>query len=567
MAPMYPTVSRARRLWILGAVALPFLGLLLWSGLLIQSTRAASLGFAHCSTWTLETSRHLGVLEELHAKATGMLYAERPGVESAALEAALDRLASSRQEFGRRTQDEVDPYLASVDRSISGYLSQVERTRQLAIGLAQLPAGPEKTARWQEALAAHAHLEHQHQTVLGTMQALARYHKDMLELAIRSSQRNAARLSMFAGVSMLIAIGFAVAGGLAVYQKHRSDLFASFSQTLVDTIPDGVVAWSPQGEVHWLNPGMADLLGTPSLRYGKGLSIRLLLADKAVRSLESASPGDTLRLNLVHASGALRAVDTRVGRIDHAGGPTYLAVMRDVSDQVERERRMVESQWQIEIGQQASAIARDLENTMHPMLFAQELLKPADGSRPAQIDAWTTLRRASEQATLLLRQFNRIAAGSEESPDTRVFDLQVCLLEVIESFHLDRGTMQGVEVDLDPGLYQVRGPVSLVRRSFELLIQRALDEANGKAPIQVFSEQEGDMVVIQILDPGHGESEAELMRMFDPVFCLPGIPSGDAFGIFNVLETIRGMGGEATVAKSDRGWTGVTLKIPLQGAP
>lgn len=68
MAPMYPTVLHTRRLWILGAVALPFFGLLFWSGLLIQSTRAASLGIAHCSTWALETSRHLGVLEELHER-------------------------------------------------------------------------------------------------------------------------------------------------------------------------------------------------------------------------------------------------------------------------------------------------------------------------------------------------------------------------------------------------------------------------------------------------------------------------------------------------------------------
>ncbi len=567
MGPSYPTVSRTQRLWILGAVALPLLGLLFWSGLLIQSTRAASLGFAHCSIWTLETSRHLMVLEELHEKATSMLHTEQPEIESAALDAAMDRLSASRQEFGRRTQDEVDPYLASVDRSISGYLSQVKLTRRLAIELAQLPAGPEKAARWKEALGAHAHLDHQHQTVLGSMQALARYHKDMLELAIRSSQRNAAHLSMFAAVSMLIAIGFGAAGGLAIYQKHRSDLFASFSQTLVDTIPDGVVAWSPQGEIHRLNTGMADLLGTPSLRYGKGLSIRLLLADKAIRSLESASPGDTLRLNLVHATGALRAVDTRVGRIDHPGGPTHLAVMRDVSDQVERERRMVESQWQIEVGQQASAIARDLENTMHPMLFAQELLKPSDDSRPAQIDAWKVLRRASEQATLLLKQFNRTAAGSEESPEIRVFDLQVCLLEVLESFHLDRGTMHGVELDLDPGLYPVRGHISLVRRSLELLIQRALDEANGEAPIQVFSQLEDDMAVIQILDSGHGEAEAELSRLFDPVFCLPGIPSSGGFGIFNVAETLRGLGGEATVARTESGWTEFTLTFPLQGAP
>lgn len=567
MAPMHPIVSRTRRLWILGAVALPFLGLLLWSGLLIQSTRAASLGFEHCSTWTLETSRHLGVLEELHEKATGLMHAERPEVEGAVLEAAMDRLIASRQELGRRTKGEADPYLDAVDRSISGYLAQVELMRRLTTEVAQLPGGPGKVARKLEALTAHAHLEHQHQTVLGSIQALSRYHRDMLETAIRSSQRNAARLSMFAAISMLIAIGFGVAGGYAVYQKHRSDLFATFSQLLVDTIPDAVLAWGPSGEVHKLNPGMAELLGTPSLRFAKGLNIHLVLPEGTVRRLEAASPGETLRLNLVHATGALRAVDARMGRMDHPGGPTHLAVMRDVSDQVERERRMVETQWLAEVGRQASAIARDLGNTMHPMLFAQELLKPAEDSHPAQLDAWITLHRASEQATLLLRQFNRTAANSEESPDVRVFDLHVCLQEVIESFHLNRGTMAGVMLDLDPGPCPVRGPVTLVRRGLELLIQRALDAANGIAPIHVISQQEGGIVALQILDPGHGESEADLMRMFDPVFCLPGIPHGEVFGLFNVAETLRGMGGKATVERTGSGWTEVTLTFPLEDVP
>ena len=57
------------------------------------------------------------------------------------------------------------------------------------------------------------------------------------------------------------------------------------------------------------------------------------------------------------------------------------------------------------------------------------------------------------------------------------------------------------------------------------------------------------------------------VRVFDLQVRLPGIPPGDAFGIFNVAETIRSMGGEATVARSERGWTEITLKFPLQGAP
>lgn len=564
MAPLHPTVPLTRRLWILGAVAAPFLGLLVWSMLLIQATRSASLAFAHCSTWSLETARHLGVIEEVHEKATQLPHTKHLETDIAALEAALDRLAESRQELGRNTLGESDRYLAATDKAIAGYLAQVQAVRMHAAEISSLPDGPGKAAHQFDALAAQAHLDHQHQTVLGSVQTLARYHKDMLALAIQASQRNATRLSVFAGVSLVIALGFGIAGGLAIYQRYRSDLLARFSQTLVDTIPDGVVAWRPSGEVERLNPSMSELLGTPSLHYQSGMSVRILLSEENLRRLEAVPSGEILRLNLFHATGALRAVDARVGRIEHANGPTRLAVMRDVSQKVEQERRLLESQWQIQAGRRASSIAKDLEYAMHPMLLAQEMLKPDEGATEARFEAWNTLHRTSEHAALLLRQFNRAVVGVEEAPDIRVFDLQICLGELIESFHVERGTLGGIEVDLASGPSLVRGPANLVRRSLELVIQRALDASAGRAPIQITSEQDSEAVVIRILDHGHSQSDAELQRVFDPLYWVPGHPISDAFGLFNVAETLRNMGGEATAGRTDQGWTVFNLRFPLE---
>lgn len=567
MIPLHPIAPRLRRLWILGAVAAPFLGLLVWSAMLIQATQQASKAFAHCSMWTLETARHLGVIEDVHEKATRLPYATHPDVEAAALDAALDRLAESRRELGRNTLGEPDRYLTAVDKSMSGYLAQIQVVRKLALDGRSAPNELREGTLRLEALAAHAHLDHQHQTVLGSVQTLARYHKDMLALAIQSSQRNASRLSVFAGVSLAIALGFGVAGGLAIYQRHRSEHLARFSRTLVDTIPDGVVAWNPAGEVERLNPSMSELLGLPCLRHRNGLNIRLLLSEENLRRLEDATSGEIVRLNLFHATGALRAADVRVGRIEHPNGLTHLAVMRDVSQQVEQERRLLETQWQVQAGRRVTSIAKDLEYAMHPMLLAQDMLKPEEGASEERLETWNTLHRTSEQAALLLRQFNRAVVGIEDAPDIRVFDLQVCLLELIESFHVDRGTMAGIEVDLAPGPSLVRGPVNLVRRSLELVIQRALDVSRGQFPVQITSKQKPGAIVIQISDRGSATSDKELRRIFDPVYWVAGNPLGDAFGLFNVAETLRNMGGEARAARTDQGWTAFTLRIPLEDVP
>ncbi len=127
--------------------------------------------------------------------------------------------------------------------------------------------------------------------------------------------------------------------------------------------------------------------------------------------------------------------------------------------------------------------------------------------------------------------------------------------------------MAGIEVDLVPDPSPVRGPVNLVRRSLELVIQRALDASAGRSPVRITSEQRSGAIVVQISDRGPVASDKELQRVFDPVYWLSGSPLGDAFGLFNVAETLRNMGGEATVLRTDQGWTRFTLRMPLELEP
>lgn len=68
------------------------------------------------------------------------------------------------------------------------------------------------------------------------------------------------------------------------------------------------------------------------------------------------------------------------------------------------------------------------------MFLAQEMILPGASVTHGQKEAWRTIQRSAEQASLLLRQFSRMAAHADDPPDVRVFDLQACLMEVIESW-------------------------------------------------------------------------------------------------------------------------------------
>jgi len=109
----------------------------------------------------------------------------------------------------------------------------------------------------------------------------------------------------------------------------------------------------------------------------------------------------------------------------------------------------------------------------------------------------------------------------------------------------------------------MRGPVGSIRKCFEVLIQRALGAAKGSLPIRVSTLKERNVAMIQILDPASPPPEADLARMFDPLFCLAASEPDDAFGLFNVSETMKSLGGSADVARAPDGWTVFTLRFPL----
>ncbi|BDU73151.1 ATP-binding protein [Mesoterricola silvestris] len=565
MTTMDLLTSHYRRLRFLGVVALPFLGLLVWSWFLIHATKDAFLGFAHCSTWTLESSRHLEVLEDLQERISHFPYSSSPATDSAPLEVALDRLQASRKELGQRIHSESDPLLVAVDQAMADYLEQVDKVRRTVDLNAERTGSSPDRKRQEEVSRALAHLDHHHRIALSALNDLVRYHREMLEASVQDSRRNATQLSAFAGASLLAALGFGIALGIAFLQRGLKRQADRFVQTLVDTIPDGVVAWDQGGSILTANPGLTALLGKPPGFTCGNLEFSSMMPSEARKRLEAAGPDRAIRINLVHANGSLRAIEARVGTLNRAAGILYAAVLRDVSAQLDRERRLVSSQWQIQVGRQVASTARDLERALHPMLFAQEILQQSVPVDSSQAEALQTLQRSSEQAAVLLRQFSRMAGEAGEAPDVRYFDLQACLMEVIEAIQTERGTLHGIEMNLDPSPCPIRGPVGAVRRCFEVLIQRALDAAAGTTPIRVNSRRERNVATVQVLDPAIPPvPESDLARMFDPLFCFAASEPGDGFGLFNVWETMKSIGGTVEIALTQDGWTEFTLRFHLE---
>jgi CheY-like chemotaxis protein/anti-sigma regulatory factor (Ser/Thr protein kinase) len=121
-----------------------------------------------------------------------------------------------------------------------------------------------------------------------------------------------------------------------------------------------------------------------------------------------------------------------------------------------------------------------------------------------------------------------------------------------------------LRLDLESGLAVEGGETRLGQIVTNLLVNAAQAIPEG-APednlVEVRSHADGDEVVLEIRDTGHGIPAEELDRIFDPFYTTKPATVGTGLGLSICLEKVRELGGELTV-ESEVG-VGTTFRARL----
>ncbi len=556
--------SKAKRRWFIAACLVPFLLLGVWSIFLIRSARAAHHELDHCTIWTLEVGRHLEVFEALHQKASQLLDAPSIAQGIASVDEASDALRRSREELARRTSGEWDAALVAVDKALVAYAAQVELLETSALAWEKTQPGPERTGALAAARSALAHLDHRRQEAMGAFQTLERSHRVRLDDSLQASQRNNDQLSFFAAGSLLIALAFWAAGCAALWLKLKGDSAASFVHSLVDTLPDGLLAWGSDGLALKVNHGLSRITGHSSPAFGAGTPVDLLLPPEVRKRLEEAETGERIAFNLTQASGRFLAVEAVAGATRSSVGPVHLAVLRDVSRSTEAERRLLETQRMAELGRNMAAICRDLKRLINPILQSIKMLRlKRDGeeSLPGW-PTWEQLDANAKGASDLLRQVAQFANQDQVPDQVSTFDLNACVQEGVESVQAGGVPLAAIAWELTTTPAMVEGPREKFRTGLDFLIQRALDATGGGPTVRIRTWSEEDFHCIEIADSGDAIPASQISRVFEPVYLTSMETPESGFGLFNVAATVQEMGGAIQAQRMDDGWTRFLIQIP-----
>ena len=229
----------------------------------------------------------------------------------------------------------------------------------------------------------------------------------------------------------------------------------------------------------------------------------------------------------------------------------------------EAQARLVQTERLAAIGELSAGVAHELRNPLGAVKNAVYYIRGRlQGSDWAQenprvgefLDVMDEEIASSDQIITDLRDFSRVNPPSKSPSDLEALvDAALERTQLKESVNLAK--------DFEPGLPQVSVDGEQVRRVLANLIKNA-DEAMPEGGNLTFTGKSRDGAVeLQVRDSGQGISEADLPKIFDPLFTTKA--KGIGMGLAIVNQIVRRHEGTIDVNSKQGEGTTFTITLPV----
>jgi two-component system, NtrC family, nitrogen regulation sensor histidine kinase NtrY len=350
-------------------------------------------------------------------------------------------------------------------------------------------------------------------------------------------------------------------GANAAVEERRREL-----ETIVETIPSGVVTLDASGIILQSNRAFAALMG---LKEGASL---------AGQKIESILPADCAEdlAGVIRRANRMGAASTEVelharGRVLHLAITSARLVLGDgkagsvlvVEDTTELLRAQRQLAWK-EVAQQ---VAHEIKNPLTPIALSAERI--GRHLERGQADSPNIIRKCSEVilgcvGTLrtLVDQFSALAQFP--APQPRPCDMNQIVEEALALFggRLDEIT---VKRDLEPGLPAVLVDPEAIRRALANLIDNAAEAMHGSLlrvlGMRTALSEDGAAIEVTVSDTGPGLTDEIRERLFLPFYSTKH--RGTGLGLSIAAKIVQEHGGSISAESNSPKGARFLLRIPL----
>jgi two-component system, NtrC family, nitrogen regulation sensor histidine kinase NtrY len=350
------------------------------------------------------------------------------------------------------------------------------------------------------------------------------------------------------------------AANLVVEQRRRE------LETIIETIPSGVVTLDSNGMVRQSNRAFAALMGLDENASLHGEKIDNLLPAECAEDLSglirrgSRMGAASIEVEF-RARGRVFHLAITCARLDRGEGQTgSVLVVEDTAELLRAQRQLA---WK-EVAQQ---VAHEIKNPLTPIaLSAARIGKHLDRSQP---DSPNIIRKCSEVilgcvGTLrtLVDQFSALAQFP--APQLRPSDMNRIAEEALALF---AGRLEGITVqrELEPGLPPVLADHESIRRALANLIDNAAEAMQGSLlrvlGVRTALSEDGAAVEVTVSDTGTGLTDEIRERLFLPFYSTKH--RGTGLGLSIAAKIVQEHGGSISAEANSPKGARFLVRIPL----
>jgi PAS domain S-box-containing protein len=352
----------------------------------------------------------------------------------------------------------------------------------------------------------------------------------------------------------------------AVAREHQSLL-----TNILESARESIYAVDMDGRFKWCNSATLLALGLKREEFiGRPLVDLVYEADRDTISqkLGLALLGDpqTYEMRYLSAHGRLR-----YARVDNSplvvdGRTTgVLGIARDITEQKEERERAARADKLRALGQLASGVAHDFNNSLAAILGRAQLLR-----RQTQDDAMVRnveiIQTAAEDAAATVRRIQTFARKSP-AKEFEMLDVSSLLNDAIEITRTRwqnearlRGLDYEVTLKAESGQHSL-GSASELREVFVNLIVNAVDAMPTGGKLVISCVRNDARLRLQFADTGTGMPEDVRQKIFDPFFTTKGA-QGTGLGLSVSHSIVERHEGSISVASEPGGGTVFTIELP-----
>ena len=342
---------------------------------------------------------------------------------------------------------------------------------------------------------------------------------------------------------------------------------------LITTTQDAVVSIDRQGRIVRFNPAAEAMFGY-TRSEATGQKVTLLMPEPYVsehdsyitryeRTREPRAIGQIRTVTAKHKNGEVFPIELSVTEVEADDDVHYGAFIRDISEKVRFQERLIERERLAVIGTTAAALAHEIGNPLNGMstnvqLLERRLAKAGDTFDARLTNYVSNIRHEIARLTNLLYEFRSISR--RQSFRFQPLDLATVIQELLsaETLHY---TNRGVQVEslVPDDLPLVRADADKLKQVLLNLCKNAAEAMPTGGTLRLRAQCAQGQVHIEVSDTGAGIPEG--MNIFEPFTTTKA--EGTGLGLAIVQQIIAAHSGTLRYTSTLGQGTTFTVVLPL----